>query len=378
MSLVRQPGAPAPYQQIREILRKEILDKMSVGDRIPPERELAERFSANRATVSRALASLVSEGLLVRRAARGTFVAGGRSTTHARTRTVGMVVPEIEGPFPTGVVRSAARELRNHGYKPVLFDSDNSAATEVGELERLMEEGLEGALVIPVALRDNLPVFDRLVRLGYPLVFLDHKPVDIEADYVASDHFWGAYEATRLLIERGHKRIAHFTYVEPGLHTSIQDRRRGYEQALVDHGIDVDPELITPPIIFSKHRYEYKHVLFYLRQLKQPITAVFALNDFFAISTITAARELGLRIPEDLELAAYFDGGFPTVANMPPILKVVQKQTEIGRAGVNLVISRIEKTGPEGPQTITIRPDIVDELSAPQRDYPGVYASEWR
>ena len=369
MPLVRQPGAPAPYQQIREILRKEILDTMAVGDRIPPERELADRFSANRATVSRALASLVSEGLLVRRAARGTFVASGRGAAHTRTRTVGMVVPEIEGPFPTGVVRSAARELRNHGYKPVLFDSDNSVVTELGELEHLMEEGLEGAMVIPVALRDNLPVFDRLVRLGYPLVFLDHKPLDFDADYVASDHFWGAYEATRLLIERGHKRIAHFTYMEPGLHTSIQDRRHGYEQALVDHGIDVDMELVAPPIIFSKHRYEYKHVLSYLRQLKAPVTAVFALNDFFAISTITAARDLGLRIPDDLEVAAYYDGGFSTVANMPPIIKIVQKQTEIGRLGVNLVISRIEKTGPEGSQTITIRPDIVDELARPHHQY---------
>lgn len=365
MPIIREPGAPAPYQQIREILRKEILDNMSVGDRIPPERELAERFNANRATVSRALASLVSEGLLVRRAARGTFVAGGRQNTAVRTKTVALAVPEIVGPFPTGVVRSAARELRKRGYKPVLFDSDNCAATEHGELERLMEEGLEGAMVIPVALRDNLPVFDRLRRLGYPLVFLDHKPVEFELDYVASDHFWGAYEATRILIERGHRRIAHFTYVEPNLHTSILDRRRGYEQALVDHGIEVDPELICPPIIYSKDYYEYKHVLTYLRQLKDPVTAIFALNDFFAISTITAARQLNIRIPEDIELAAYFDGGFPAVANMPPIVKVVQKQAEIGRAGVDLVISRIEKTGPDGPQTITIRPDIVDELADP-------------
>jgi DNA-binding LacI/PurR family transcriptional regulator len=369
MPLLRQPGALAPYQQIREILRKEILDRMAVGDRIPPERDLAERFSANRATVSRAIASLVSEGLLVRHVPRGTFVAGDWNLSPTRTRAVAMVVPEIEGPFPAGVVRSAAREFRKQGYNPFLFDSDNSVATETGELERLMQEGLEGALVIPVAPRDNLPVFERLVRLGYPLVFLDHKPLDFDADYVASDYFWGAYEATRILIERGHSRIAHFTYVGPGLHTSVLDRRHGYEKALADHGIDVDPDLVLAPIIRTHvgSPYEYRHVLYYLRRQDDPVTAVFALNDLFAISTILAARELGLRIPDEVELAAYFDGGVSAIADMPPIIMVVQKQNEIGRAAANLVISRIERTGPDTPQTIKTKPDVVYGLPQPLR-----------
>lgn len=363
MPLVREPGAPAPYLQIRDILRKEILDRMAVGDRLPPERELAERFRANRATVSRALGSLVSEGLLVRRAARGTFVAGGAVLARTRTRTVGMVVPEIRGPFPTAAVRSAARELRSHGYKPVLFDSNNSVANEVGELERLMEEGLEGALVIPVALRDNLPVFDRLVRLGYPLVFLDHIPLDLEADYVATDHFWGAYEATRILIERGHTRIAHFTYMGARMHTSVRDRRLGYEQALADNGIQVDRELIIPPVIYGENDYVYKHVLAYLRTGDNPITAIFALNDYFCFAVMVACRELGLRIPEDVELAGFFDGGFDLLTPTPPLIKVVQQQAEIGKLGANLVISRIEGTRPKGPQTVAVRPDIVNELA---------------
>ena len=365
MPLLREPGAPAPYQQIRDIMRKEILDKMAVGDRLPPERELAERFGANRATVSRALASLVSEGLLVRRVARGTFVAGGTGLSQTRTRTVGLVVPEIEGPFPTGVIRSAARELRSHGYKPVLFDSDNSVATESGELERLMEEGLEGALVMPVTRRENVPVFERLVRLGYPLVFLDHKPLNFEVDFCASDHFWGAYEATRLLIERGHTRIAHFTYFGPRMHTSIDDRRRGYEQALTDHGIEVDHELICPPVFLSDDHCAYKHILSYMRQGDRPVTAIFALNDSFALCTLSACRELGLKVPDDIELAAFFDGGLHPVTNIPPLIKVVQRQTEIGKLGARLVASRIERTGLKDPQMIVIRPDIVNELNGP-------------
>ncbi len=362
MPLVRKPGAPAPYQQIRDILRKEILDRMTVGDRLPPERELAGRFGANRATVSRALASLVSEGLLVRRAARGTFVAGDRGKARARTHTVGMFVPDIELPFPTGVIRTAARELRKRGYKPVLYDSDNSAATEVGELERLMEEGLEGALVIPVAAEDGLPVFDQLVRLRYPLVLLDHKPLGIEVDLCSTDHFWGAYEATRLLLARGHTRIAHFTYCGTRMHSSIYDRRRGYEQALADHGFDVDPDLVCPPVFRSDNMIDYRHVLSFLRSGNNPVTAVFALNDWYAFGTLAACQQLGVKVPQDLEVAAFFDGGGYPPADIPPIIRVVQQQREIGRQGVDLVLSRIEGTGPKEPQTVVIRPDIVNEL----------------
>lgn len=371
MPILRQPGAPAPYQQIREILRNEILERMAVGDRIPPERELAERFGANRATVSRALASLVSEGLLIRRAARGTFVAGGASPTRNRTRTVAILVPKIENVFPTGVVRSAARELRNGGYKPVLFDNDNSVLNEVGELERLIEDGLEGALMMPVERQEKQPVYDRLIRLGYPLVFLDHKPLDFEADYVGSDHYRGAYEATSRLIARGHKRIAHFTYLGLHRHSAIIDRQRGYEQALIDHGMDLDPDLICPPLLIavepgSEPAYEsftYKHVLFYLCRQSEPVTAIFCLNDGYAFAAIVACHEIGLRIPGDIEIAAFFDGGGVYEDSMPPMVKVVQNQSEIGREAAELIAGRIEQTEPDGLRTISIQPDVVDELS---------------
>jgi len=372
--IVRQPGAPAPYQQIREILRKEILETMSAGDRVPPERELAERFGANRATVSRALAALVSEGLLVRRAARGTFVAGGAGLARTRTRTVGLVVPDIEGPFPAGVIRAAVRELRRHSYKPVLLEYDDSVLTEAREVARLTEEGLDGALVITRGLPENWPAYDQLVRLGYPIVFLDHKPLDLEADCVATDHFRWAYEAVCTLIARGHSRIAHFTYMGGRTHSSIEERRQGYEQALTDNGIEVDPELVVPPVVYPHDYFVYKHVLSYLRQIVDPITAVFGLNDSYALSAIVACRETGASVPDEVEIASFFDGGFDPVSQMPPLIKVVQRQDEIARAGVELVMSRIEDAGPDGPQTIAVPADIVNELEAVQNGVSDFHA----
>jgi DNA-binding LacI/PurR family transcriptional regulator len=252
------------------------------------------------------------------------------------------------------------RSLRDLSYRTVLFDSDDSVAMEADELERLLQQGLDGALVMPVELADNVPVFRQFMRLGFPLVFLDRKPLDLEeVDYVGSDHFWGAYEATKRLIKRGHTRIAHFTSYAPRQSTSLMERRLGYEQALKDHAIDLDPELVCPPALFTGNQFQYKHILSYLRQGERPVTAVFALNDLFLFGTIQACRDLGLRIPEDLEIATFFDCGLDS-ATLVPIIKVVQRQEEIGRRAVDLLMSRIEGNGPEGPQTLAVKPEIMD------------------
>lgn len=361
MPLVREPGAPAPYQQIRHILREEILSGLHPGDRIAPERDLAKRFGANRATISRAIASLVNDGLLVRRVGRGTFVANGdEGSRRTRTQTVGLVVPFIQGDFPAGIIRSAVKSLRDLGYKAVLFDSEGDLGIESSEIDRLTQEGLDGALIMPVDKTDNSEMFGRLVRLGYPLVFVDRRPARVDGDLVASDNFKASYELVTRLIERGHRRIAHFTWLVGWDSTTIRDRRLGYEQALMDNGIEVDPELICPPAPFPDDASAFKHILSYIRQGSTPVTALFILNDTFVTAAVAGCRALGLRIPDDIEVAAFYDGNvLPPV----PIIRAIQNQPELGRQAVDLLMKRIEGNGPAGPQTILIQPDMVEEQS---------------
>ena len=334
---------------------------MSPGDRIAAERELAKRFAANRATISRAVNSLVREGLLVRRVGRGTYVADGREATRrTRASTVGLVVPFVQGDFPAGVIAGAVKALRRRGYRTVLFDSEGSPSVEAEELDRLVQEELDGALVMPVDKPDNNALFARMLRIGYPIVFLDRRPPEIECDCVATDNFWGAYQAVSRLIERGHTRIAHFTWLVGWDSTAIRGRRRGYEQALIDHGIECDPDLVCPPTPFGRDDLAFKHAIAYLRQSERPVTAIFTLNDLFCIAAAAGCRALGLRIPEDIELASFFDGAVrPNV----PFIRIIQDQAEIGRLGVELLMRRIEGSAPAEPQMIEVKPQIVDDLA---------------
>jgi GntR family transcriptional regulator, arabinose operon transcriptional repressor len=360
MSVLKIHGALAPYQQIRSQLKAEILKNMSPGDKLPPERELAARFGVNRGTVCHAIDLLVEEGLLVRRIRRGTFVASADNSHRPKvTKSVGLVLPHIAEVFPAGTIRSIIKGLKESGYSTVLFDSANSVEEEAKELERLLQEGLDGAIVMPVIHRENSATFARLVSLGFPIVFLDRPPVSLECDLVTSDNFWGAYELTSRLIERGHRRIAHFTWFGDFPCLPIDERRRGYEQALIDHGIEPDIGLIYPPTPVRVESEVYKASLAYLRHGDDPVTAVFAMSDNFTAATINACVALGLRIPEDVEVAGFVDG-VQRVGPQIPLLRAAQKQTEIGRQAAELLIKRIQGSGPPGPQSIMIRPEILD------------------
>jgi len=254
MPIVRDPGAPAPYQQIREILRQEILASMSRGDRIAAERDLARRFDANRATISRAINSLVKEGLLIRRVGRGTYVSNGEEgPRRTKTSTIGLVIPFIQGDFPAGIIRSAVKGLRNRGYRTVLFDSEGSPAVEASELDRLMQEGLDGGLIMPVDRPENDPIYARMIRLGRPIVFLDRRSPNIEADCVATDNFWGAYQAVSRLIERGHNRIAHSSIasrvvVHGIMHTGVKMRMHGASQSGILEGAGRRDQSLQPQV----------------------------------------------------------------------------------------------------------------------------------
>lgn len=367
MRMSRGPGTAAPYQQIRASLRADILTNMAPGDQLPPERELAERFKVNRGTVSHAISKLVSEGLLVRVERRGTFVTDGDSgQPGARSGTVGLVVPYMQGAFPAGMIRSVIRTLRERDYRAILYDTEDSVEDEAAELERLMREGLDGALVMPTTHSTNMPTFQRLIRLGFPLVLIDRKPIGLECDCVASDNFRGNYELTSRLIARGHTRIAHFTWREGYVCNSVQERCRGYEQALKDHGIEVDPDLICSPVPFDDESLVYKSTLARLRDNERPVTAIVALADSFGIVAIAACFALGLRIPEDVEIAGFLDGLRPLGYDIP-LLKAMQRQREIGRRAADLLVKRIMKRGPEKPQEILIPPDYVDWVSAPKQ-----------
>jgi GntR family transcriptional regulator, arabinose operon transcriptional repressor len=361
MSKLGRLDGVSRYQQVREILRQEIIDQnMKPGERLAPERELAERFGVSRFTVCRALSALVQEGVLVRQQGNGTFVSSWRERPiRARTQTIALVIPLLRNMrIPGEIVKGAAYTMQQRDYKLVFADTRNSSQAEAREIEQRRREHIDGLLIWPVDQDPNLEIFKELLYTGPPLVMIDRFFEDIPCDYVVTDNTWAAYEITRRLIEHGHRRIAHFTALTSH-NTALANRRTGYEKALTDHGIPVDPDLICPPMQYHGS-ISFKHTVAYLRNMPDPITAVVTVNDPYAWATYRAIQELGLSVPADMEIATFFDELGANEGLDVPFIRVVQPTYEIGLRAGEVLLDRINGNGGPEPIQIALKPTIVD------------------
>ncbi|MDO8586547.1 MAG: GntR family transcriptional regulator [Armatimonadota bacterium] len=356
------------YQQVREILRQEIIEQnMKPGERLAPERELAERFGVSRFTVCRALSALVQEGVLVRQQGNGTFVSSWRERPiRSRTQTIALSIPLRRNMrIPGEIVKGAAHAMQEKDYKLVLTDTSNSALAEAREIEKHRRERVDGFIIWPVDRDPNYELLKELLYTGPPIVLIDRFFEDIPSDFVVTDNFWGAYEATRILIERGHRRIAHFSALT-SRNTALEQRRAGYEKALMDNGIDPDPELVCPPMEYPG-AISFRHTMVYLRRLPDPITAVFTVNDPYAWAACRAALDAGLEVPRDIEIATFFDELGVDEGLDVPFIRVAQPTYEMGLRAAEVLLDRIEGIGGAEPIRIFLKPKVVTEDKAEQR-----------
>jgi len=354
------------HQQVRETLRQEIIaQSMKPGQQVATERELAERFGVSRFTVCRALSALVQEGMLVRQQGKGTFVANRRERlTVANTHTIALAIPLLSHMrMPAEVVKGVSRALTQKDYRLVFADTRDSATAEVQEIEKLRREKVDGLIIWPSDIDQDKVVFRELLYTGPPFVLVDRFFEDIPTDFVATDNAWGAYQATKALIGRGHRRIAHLTAVVT-TNTTVLHRRQGYEKALADHGIQVDPNLVCPPVI-RESGINYKHTIAFLRQEPEPITAIFSLNDAFAWAAYHALQELGLNVPGDVEIATFFDETEEMDGMDIPFVRVVQAKYEMGLRAGEILLDRIEGVGGCKPVQVFLKPTIIDLKSTP-------------
>ncbi len=200
---------------------------------------------------------------------------------------------------------------------------------------------------------------DRLAANSIPYVVFD--PIDDVPDgvpYVAATHFRGGQSAARHLIGLGHRRIAMISGPD---HAFCLARMAGYRSALDTAGLAVDPELIVRMQLTREDGYAAAGEL--LARPDRP-TAIFTANDLQALGVYQAAREAGLRIPEDLSVVGYDD--VPVTAWVdPPLTTVHQPLTEMAAAATELALTlgRGEKIPQIGLEIATHL--VVRESTAP-------------
>lgn len=303
-------------------------------------RDVANHAGVSVATASRAF----SKPEAVRDALRERVLDSARTLMYrpsraARTlragtsQTVGVIIPDLQNPFFTAVVRGVERVMKEAGYSLLLGNSDEEPVREEELLATLRAEGVAGIVIVPIDARKS--TYQDLIEPHRPIVATDRLPARLQADCVTVDNAAGARLAVEHLLALGHRRIALLN--GPSKHSTAVDREQGYLAALRDAGVRPEPELIYRGDFSDPAGYLGMQELLHVHP---PPTAVFVTNNLMTLGALRALHEMQVRIPGDLALVSFDDMPWATSLN-PPLTAVAQPALEIGRSAAELLLARI-------------------------------------
>jgi LacI family transcriptional regulator len=273
-----------------------------------------------------------------------------------RTRQLALVMSDITNPFFTTIARAAEDVAAANDFALMFCNTDESEAEELAYVRMLIQRRVEGVLLVPAS--DSLKSLRLFQSHDVPVVIIDRRVAPGHVDQVRSDSLAGAYELVRHLTALGHRRIAALTGRRT-ISTSV-DRIAGYEKALREAGIEVDPRLIRCEGYGVDAGYRMAREVLAIRP--RP-TAFFAGNNFVAFGAIRALAEVGLAVPDDVSLVAFDD--LPDEWLIDPFLTVVdQRAKAMGRAAAELLIERLSAAGPSKPRSIVLPVDLVIRRSS--------------
>jgi LacI family transcriptional regulator, galactose operon repressor len=284
-----------------------------------------------------------------------------RGLSRQKTGTIGLIVPDIVDPFFTLILRGSENVARRSGYRIILCDTNGNLEQEADYLDDLISNRVDGLVIAPVSdlSRGNLT---RLARHGMPFVLIDRAVPGVESDIVQGDSVGGAMQLVEHLVGLGHRRIAHVT--ESPKVSTARDRLRGYTDALAAAGIAFDPALVVEGEA-ANTKGGYGATMNLLQEQPHP-TAIFAVNNLTAVGVITAIRDFGLRVPEDIAVVCFDD--IELASLLVPFLTVMSQPAEtFGTLATQLVLDRINAREPERRRVVILSADLIVRESSGSR-----------
>lgn len=270
-----------------------------------------------------------------------------RSLKTSRTRTLGLIVPDMTIPFFPQVIRGAEAAARRREYSLIAVNSNDDAQRQMELLSLLRSQRVEGILLVIAAEPTPLDEISRIIDAGIPIIGLD-RTLDISVASVSVDNQQAAWLGVNHLIEMGYRQIAIVT--GPLALQNERNRLQGYRCALERAGLRVEDLLIwtgnlTAADVTSSCRER-------LSRLATRPDAIFCTNGPSGLGVLRALRDCGLRTPEDIGFVTFDE---LTVADLfePSITTVVQPAYDIGFSAAESLLERIR--GRAAESAISIR-----------------------
>lgn len=279
------------------------------------------------------------------------------SLVKRRSKSIGLVVPDISNLFFAKLVRVVGERCRERGFNIILSDSADDARRELRNVEVLLDLDVDGVLLCSAArtgLDEAARILAALERRGLPYCVVDRYFRDLPAHVCSVDHYETGRIATRALLEAGHRRIACLS--GPSHLEVTQSRLQGYRDALADFGLAFEPGLVFPGDFGWEAALGQVEAL-----IRSGATGLFASNDLSALGVLRGLYDRGLRVPDDLSLVGVDDSDFALLAAVP-LTSVRQPVEELGRLAVDRVLKQVEGESLRA-ETLLVKPELVSRDS---------------
>jgi LacI family transcriptional regulator len=271
-----------------------------------------------------------------------------RSLRLKRTRTIGVIVPEISEGYSTAVLGGIEDELLKDGFFYFVVSHRHRPELLEGHPRMMLARAVEGIIAVDTPIEEELPI---------PVVSVSGHKQRQGVINIELDHDQAAHQALEHLKSLGHKRIAFIK----GQALSSDTKRRW--QAIVNAArtleIAIDPRLVVQLQSLEPGPGPGLEVTRGLLQSHRPFTAIFAFNDLTAVGAILALREAGLRVPKDVSVVG-FDDVLAASTNSPPLTTIHQPLRSMGQAAASTLLKLIRDDIPHPhPSTITVYPKLI-------------------
>lgn len=320
-------------------------------------KDVARRANVSVATVSRALNGHENVTEAVRQRVfsaahelRYSPHHAARSLSSRRTRTIGVVLPDLYGEFFSELMRGIDQVARERGLH-LLVSSYHGNPEEQGTALRAMRGRVDGLLVMSPYL-DNVDALTDNLSHAMPAVLMNTRLPDAGIPALSIDNYGGARTLMRHLVESGYRRIAFIAGPEDNF--DAHERLRGYRDAIAEALPDTKPWILPGDFDEASGHRAGRELL----ASKQRPDAVFAANDMMALGCLFAFNHAGLQVPGDVALAGFDD--IPLSRYVHPSLTTMRVDiTEFGGRALRALLDRPEEGDATIPAEILLAPELI-------------------
>ncbi|MTI69216.1 MAG: LacI family transcriptional regulator [Firmicutes bacterium] len=275
-----------------------------------------------------------------------------RSMVTRKTKTIGLVIPDITNPFFPELARGVEDKANELGYNIMFCNTDDDLDKEEKYINMLVEKMADGIIFTQSDKRTE--GFKNISLKSIPIILID-RDMDYEGikGKVLVNNFDGAYKGVSYLLKKNYKKIA-FISGPLTLNTGLE-RFKGYKKALKDFNVEYDDNFV----IIGEYKREWGfEAIDKLMDKNLDFEAVFCGNDLIAISVIKKLKELGKSIPEDVAVLG-FDDIYMADLIEPELTTIRQPNYKMGYKAAELLINVLENPNKKMNEKIILDTELI-------------------